>query len=371
MNSNAPLMQEGDEIILFFGYNQNMRPLTLKRGETFSTREGFWPHANFINKPFGSRVVGRHRNNSDAGSAPPPFLTALRNTPEHWSNALPHRTQIIVQTDISVICAKLELRPGKVVAEAGTGSGSLTHSLARAVAPNGKVFTFDFHKQRAETARAEFKAHGIDDVVVSNWRDVCSVPPAPPGEGGENTNSNTFPQQSEQQQQSAEGGGDADDEKPQPGYGLPDHSVDAVFLDVPCPWEAVPNVLRVLREGTGAVCSYSPCIEQTQRFCEALRRSECFFDIHTVEALAREHVPIFTQRNERRRLRDTGLLPSSTAEEDGSGEASNSAKDPNALPSSIRGYCPQNTGRGHTAFLTFAKRKRQVLEVKQGEEEAQ
>ena len=39
--------------------------------------------------------------------------------------------------------------------ESGTGSGSLTHALARAISPTGHVHTFDFHQQRASEAEAE------------------------------------------------------------------------------------------------------------------------------------------------------------------------------------------------------------------------
>ena len=342
------VINEGDEVILFMGYTQAMRPIIIKSGDVHSTREGFWDHDRIIGRPFGSRIVGRHRNNADIGYIAAPFLTVLRNSPELWTQALPHRTQIIVQTDISVIIAKLGLRPGCTVAEAGTGSGSLTHSLARAVAPTGKVFTFDFHRVRVATARDEFKLHGMTDVVVSNWRDVCVTAAAVPAPSASSTTTELpLPVQA-----------NADDAPgaPAAGYGLPAESVDAAFLDVPCPWEAVANLLTVVRSGSGAVCSYSPCIEQSQRFCDALRRSECFYDIHTVEALAREYVPIFASRHEKtakRRQREETAVAAGMS-------AASVVDDP---MDSIKGFTPQATGRGHTAYLTFARRRRKATPV--------
>lgn len=156
-------------------------------------------------------------------------MAVLRPTPELWTaGALQHRTQIIYTTDISVITLQLELRPGSIVVESGTGSGSLSQAIARTVAPSGHLYTFEFHEQRAALAREMFRENKLDSVITVGCRDACEL-----------------------------------------GYTLEDAKADAVMLDLPCPWLAIPHAARVLKH-YGTICNFSPCIEQVQRAAEAL-----------------------------------------------------------------------------------------------------
>lgn len=87
--------------------------------------------------------------------SPPPqsgYIHLLRPTPELWTLSLPHRTQILYMTDIAYIIMRLGVRVGGKVIEAGTGSGSMTHSLSRTVGQKGSIHSFEYHKSRFEKA---------------------------------------------------------------------------------------------------------------------------------------------------------------------------------------------------------------------------
>lgn len=350
LQSSSAVPQAGDAVILYQGYG-NISPLTLEAGAVYHCKSGKYNHSDIIGKPLGRYVAGRSNRLNDPTT---PHLLVLPLSATLWTQAVPHRTQIIYDTDIAVITLQLRLGPGKRVLEAGTGSGSLTHSMARTVAPHGIVFTCDFHKGRCLQAREEFRQHfgRTTTLVSSHWRDVCTtctdvevrIDDIPGGDA-------------------AVGGGtpervvitDTNDltlqESPRPGFGLPQHSVDAVFLDVPAPWLAVENVLHVLKPG-GMLATFSPCIEQTQRLCQQLREPPHeFVDIRTVEALTKFFEPGPSARTPRKRQRDDETSPGVGADD---GLAVLSASEATKGYSKLR-PCP--VSKGHSAYLTFARRR--------------
>lgn len=243
------------------------------------------------------------------------FLHVLPPTPENWTTSLPHRTQVVYTPDYSYILHRICARPGSRLIEAGSGSGSFTHAAARAVFNGypglsarseengikpqeakepagedeftekepqnntdgertagddrfGRVFTYEFHRERHEKVQAEMVQHGLNSIVQAMHRDVY-------GDGflvyDADSDSTSTPTPS--------------DQKMSP-------RATAIFLDLPAPWEALPHLTRdQSQDGDPSaldpnsavhICTFSPCIEQAQKTVSALRRYD-WIDIEMVE----------------------------------------------------------------------------------------
>jgi len=218
-------IDEGDLVILQVTHD-DLKAITVKDGVVTQTAAGAVRHTGLIGYPYGKRFLGT------MGDVIPLFPT-----PELWTLTLPHRTQIIYSHDISMIVQELELVPGKIVLESGTGSGSLTHALARAVSPNGQVHTCEFHADRARAGRSEFVTHGMSDVATVYFRDVC------------HPKNSTLDQCTENIEEGFPAGLNA----------------NAVILDVPKPWLALESAMTTMDQTQNCrICTFSPCIEQVQ-----------------------------------------------------------------------------------------------------------
>ena len=240
------IISAGDLVVIFESFD-NLTFVYAQAGQRFNNKNGHFAHDDFIGKPFGSKI--RSMDHQGYG-----FVYLLKPTPELWARSLPHRTQIVHELDASMIVWYLHLQPNMVVCESGTGSGAMSHFLLRAIAPHGRLHTFEFNAMRADAAKQEFEKNQVQNLVQVHHKDVC-------GKDGC-------------------GGGFAPEVPPQQAH--------AIFLDVPEPWLAIPHAAITLKRGVGRLGSYSPCMEQSQRTIQKLKEYG-FHSIKTIEVRLREH----------------------------------------------------------------------------------
>ncbi|KAM1009386.1 hypothetical protein ACFX13_045698 [Malus domestica] len=293
-------ISDGDLVIVYEKYD-TMKAVKVCAGSVLENRFGLFKHSDWIGKQFGSKVF------SSKGG----FVYLLAPTPELWTLVLSHRTQILYIADISFVIMFLELVPGCLVLESGTGSGSLTTSLARAVAPRGHVYTFDFHEQRAVSAREDFEKTGLSNVITVGVRDIQ-------------------------------------------GEGFPDEfsgRADSVFLDLPQPWLAIPSAAKMLKQD-GVLCSFSPCIEQVQRASETMRSS--FTDIRTFEILLRTY-EVREWKLDDFQGDEAGSVGSHPRKRRQRSSEGSNAQETTGSPTVMARPCSET--RGHTGYLTFARLK--------------
>lgn len=238
------IIQQGDLVVIQESFDK-LDFVYVTPGQIFHNRNGDFPHTSFLNLPFGSMV--RSSNNRGYG-----FLYLLKPTPELWVRSLNHRTQVIHELDSSMIVHQLHLKPNMVVIESGTGSTALSHALLRTLAPHGHLHTLEFNATRASAARKELEQNGIPSHLVTVYHtDACqsSAWTALPSSGQD--------------------------------------CADAIVLDLPEPWRAIPYAALALKLGA-RIATYSPCIEQTQQTVETLQ-TYGFHSIRTMEYRLREH----------------------------------------------------------------------------------
>mmetsp|Transcript_672 Transcript_672/g.831 ORF Transcript_672/g.831 Transcript_672/m.831 type:complete len:467 (+) Transcript_672:154-1554(+) len=340
---------EATSLVVVFESFDSLDFVYAKSGDIFYNRNGHFHHDDFIGKPYGCKI--RSRNNKGLG-----FVFLLKPTPELWARSLNHRTQIVHELDSATICFNLNLRPNMVVCESGTGSGAMSHCIMRAISPHGTLHTYEFNEMRAKTAAEEFKMNGVDHLVNVHWRDVCGKP-SKSDVGGESeksaktlTNDLTF------------GSG---------GFNIGQSKAHAIFLDLPEPWLAIPHAAYTMKPN-GTICSYSPCMEQTQKTCQKMKEYG-FHSLKTIEVRLQEHyvdevrMDCVPTSKLPRDMNISSYVPgapnssSSTLENDQSGHKKSAlSADKNSLQvekvAKKRKLCarPFSMMRGHSAFLTFA-----------------
>jgi tRNA (adenine57-N1/adenine58-N1)-methyltransferase len=154
------------------------------------------------------------------------------------------RAQVIIPKDSFVIPLHLDLGCGSKVIEGGLGSGALTLVLLKAVAPEGKVYSYETREDFALLAKRNISLS--DDVPCWELRlaDICTA-------------------------------------KLESG-------VDAVMLDIPNPWDAVDNAVSALRPGGHLGC-YVPNANQLESAVKKMRAAG-LSEVVAFETIQREMV---------------------------------------------------------------------------------
>ncbi|MDQ3218753.1 MAG: tRNA (adenine-N1)-methyltransferase [Actinomycetota bacterium] len=246
---------EAGERALFIDSRGRRYLIMLAAGKQFHSHLGTVAHDDLIGAPDGSELK------ASSGAR----LRAFRPTLADFVLKMQRGAQVIYPKDVALIVAYADIFPGAKVLEAGSGSGSLTLGLARAVGPSGRIVSYELREDHLERAVAN----------VTSWHGA--IPP-----------------QVELRL------GDVFESVPEPDF-------DRIVLDLPEPWRAMPQTTTTLSAG-GILCCYVPTVPQVQRTVEAAREAG-FVLVNTFEALVRTwNVDGTSVRPDHRMVAHTGFI---------------------------------------------------------------
>jgi tRNA (adenine57-N1/adenine58-N1)-methyltransferase len=226
---------EAGQVALLIGGRGRRFMVRLAEGGALHTHEGIVSHDHIIGRPWGRRV------RTQLGK---PFLVLEPSTHDLIVHVR-RQSQIIYPKEAGYILLKMSIRPGVRIIEAGTGSGGLTIALARAVAPHGRVYSYECRPDMQHNAIRNIAQLGLEDCVTFVLRDIAA--------------------------------------------GFDETEVDAVFLDVRTPWDYLEPARAALKSG-GFLGALVPTTNQVSALIAGLEATG-FCHIEVEEILLRAYKP--------------------------------------------------------------------------------
>jgi tRNA (adenine57-N1/adenine58-N1)-methyltransferase catalytic subunit len=232
LQSRAP---EFGDLVQLVSPSRKLYIFTLQDSKVLQTHRGTVRHEDLVGISWGSKVT------SHTGSS---FFLLQPNLADLISE-LPRSTQIMYPKDIGFILVTMGIGPGSRVIEAGSGSGAFTTALAWSVGQSGHVFSYEIRPDVQNLAIKNLRRVGLEDQVTFKLNDIAG--------------------------------------------GFEEVEVDAIFLDVPNPYDFVTQVKHSLKPG-GYFGSILPTINQVNKLLIALQQSH-FAVIDVCEILLRYYKP--------------------------------------------------------------------------------
>ena len=246
-------LEFGDRVMLLDAKKRRYL-ITLAEGGEFHSHAGFVPH---------SEVAGQHEGvvvRSTRGAE----YTVLRPTLEDYVIEMPRGAQVIYPKDLAPICMLADIGPGMRVFETGIGSGALSMTMLRWGAT---IVGYEIREDFANRARAnvrEFLGESVLDRYDVHIADSYAGIDAALG------------------------------------------PFDRVVLDLPEPWQVIPQIEPMLLGG-GVLVAYTPSIMQAARTREELKGR--WIDARTIEVLHRGwHIDGQAVRPDHRMVAHTAFL---------------------------------------------------------------
>jgi len=273
-----PITHAGDLVQLVSPSNKSFF-IRLVPGGELQTHRGVLNHDNLIGLAWGTQVFS-HKGSSYF-LLQPGLGDLLKETKRN--------TQIMYPKDIGFILITMGIGPGQRVIEAGTGSGAFTTALAWYVGETGKVISYEIRPEMQKLARKNLERLGLEDRVTLKLQDIAS--------------------------------------------GFNEEGVDAVFLDVPNPYDYVEQIRKALKLGGFFGCIL-PTTNQVARLLTALYHTDFAF-VDVCEIMLRYYKPVPERlRPTDRMVAHTGylvfarpVLPSEHPTNDSSKDANNVESD--------------------------------------------
>lgn len=233
---NPHIYAESGDLAQLITPSNKSYTIRLTPGWKLQTHRGILNHDDLIGLQWGSQVF------SHTGRSFFLLQPALGNMLQQ----IKRNTQIMYPKDIGFILVNMGIGPGQHVLEAGTGSGSLTTALAWVVGPQGRVTTYESRADMQNLARKNLETLGLVDRVTFKLRDIAE--------------------------------------------GFDEQGVDALFLDVPNPYDYISQVKRALKSG-GFFGSILPTYNQVTHLLIALHQNYFAF-VDVCEILLRYYKPV-------------------------------------------------------------------------------
>jgi tRNA (adenine57-N1/adenine58-N1)-methyltransferase len=246
-------IRAGDLVFLWAPPKGDSFIIKVTPGGRQDTRLGQMLHDDLIGKPFGSWAY------TNMGK---PFCL-LRPNIQEYSRRVRRMTQILYPKDTGFILMSLNIFPGALVVEGGTGSGSLTSVLAQFVGDEGRVVSYEKKEEYSLLARRNCDKWGVAHRVDFKIRDIAD--------------------------------------------GFDECGADALFLDVPNPWDYLGRAKEALAPGN-RLGILVPTMNQVGKVLDGLGEN-FFFDIQVSEILLRYYKTDSRRiRPEDRMIGHTGYL---------------------------------------------------------------